>query len=63
MMSAIFLYKLRKGTGHVVLTDLEKLLIALSLEHPEYHSVLANREKYLAYSWLPESGKRIRFTS
>lgn len=45
-----------KGKNNQNLTDLEKIAYSIILEHPEYHVVLSNREKYLAQNWTPESG-------
>lgn len=46
-----------KGSVKQQLTDLEKIAYSLILEHPEYNLILANREKYLTYNWLPECGE------
>lgn len=46
-----------KGTAGQQLTDLEKIAFSIIIEHPEYRQVLENREKFLAYNWLPESGE------
>lgn len=46
-----------KGKNHQSLTDLEKFAYSIILEHPEYHKILCNRDKYLAQNWIPESGE------
>lgn len=46
-----------KGIQKQVLTDLEKLAFSVILEHPEYHAILANRDKYMSQNWTPESGE------
>lgn len=40
-----------------VLTDLEKMTLAILFEHPEYHAVLDAPERYLEQDWLPEQGE------
>jgi hypothetical protein len=39
------------------LTALESMALAIVLEHPEYHSYLGNRERYLERDWKPEGGE------
>ncbi|MDK2124782.1 DUF1841 family protein [Parachitinimonas caeni] len=39
-----------------VLTDLEKMTIAIMWQHPEYHTLLAAREKFLDRDYPPEFG-------
>jgi len=39
------------------LTALEALALSIVLEHPEYHAVLGNRERYLDRDWKPEGGE------
>ena len=39
------------------LSDLEKITISIILEHPEYHSVLENKSKYLDYEWNIANGE------
>lgn len=46
-----------KGTSNQSLTELEKIAFSLILEHPEYKQVLSDKEKYLDYKWLPDSGE------
>ncbi|MDD3266241.1 MAG: DUF1841 family protein [Burkholderiales bacterium] len=46
-----------KGQNNQNLTDLEKIAYSIILEHPEYHLVLGNRDKYLGQNWVPESGE------
>jgi hypothetical protein len=53
-----FLFDLwQKHTGGAALSALESLALAVVLEHPEYHAMLANRERYLARDWKPEGGE------
>lgn len=47
----------QKGQNKDNLTDLEKITYSLILEHPEYHFVLQNPNKYSEYQWYPESGE------
>ena len=53
-----FLFDLwaKHGEG-TALTPLESMALALILEHPEYHAILADRERYLDRDWKPEGGE------
>ena len=46
-----------KHRAGAVLTPLESLALSIVVEHPEYHRVLENRERYLARDWKPEGGE------
>ena len=46
--------KHREGAA---LTALESMALAVVLEHPEYHAVLGDRERYLDRDWKPEGGE------
>jgi hypothetical protein len=46
--------KHRAGTP---LTPLESMALAAILEHPEYHAILDDRERYLERDWKPEGGE------
>ena len=39
------------------LTPFESMALAVVLEHPEYHAVLRDRERYLDRDWKPEGGE------
>ena len=39
------------------LTALESMALAVILEHPEYHAVLEDRDRYLDRDWKPEGGE------
>jgi hypothetical protein len=39
------------------LSGLESMALAIALEHPEYHGVLANPERYRDREWGPEDGE------
>ena len=56
--SRIFLFdvwaKHREGAP---LSALESLALSILLEHPEYHAVLEDRERYLDRDWKPEGGE------
>ena len=39
------------------LTALESMALAVILEHPEYHAILDDRERYLDRDWKPEGGE------
>jgi uncharacterized protein DUF1841 len=45
-----------KHRGKAPLTPLESMALAIVLEHPEYHRVLEDRERYLDREWKPEGG-------
>lgn len=53
-----FLFELwaKHGAGEP-LTALESLALSVVLEHPEYHAVLGDRERYLEREWRPEGGE------
>jgi hypothetical protein len=53
-----FLFDLwdKQGAG-ATLTPLESMALAIVLEHPEYHPVLADRGRYLDRDWRPEAGE------
>ena len=56
--SRIFLFDLwDKHRAGAALTPLESLALSILLEHPEYHPVLENRERYLDRDWKPEAGE------
>lgn len=46
-----------KSNSGVTLSDLEKIALSVIMEHPEYHQVLHNRQKYLDYVWTVEMGE------
>jgi hypothetical protein len=46
-----------KHRAGAALTGLESLALSVVLEHPEYHAVLADRERYLDREWKPEGGE------
>jgi len=53
-----FLFDLwRKHGVGAALTPLESLALSILLEHPEYHPVLDDRERYLDRDWKPEGGE------
>lgn len=39
------------------LTAMESMALAIVLEHPEYHAILGDRERYLERDWKPEGGE------
>jgi hypothetical protein len=53
-----FLFDLwgKHRAGHP-LTALESMALAVVLQHPEYHSVLDDRSRYLDRDWKPEGGE------
>lgn len=56
--SRIFLFDLwEKHRAGAALTPLESLALSILLEHPEYHGVLDDRERYLDRDWKPEGGE------
>jgi hypothetical protein len=46
-----------KQARGAALTPLESMALALVIEHPEYHAILADRERYLDHDWKPEGGE------
>jgi hypothetical protein len=53
-----FLFGLwEKHRAGVALTPLESLALSVLIEHPEYHPVLDDRERYLDRDWKPEGGE------
>ena len=46
--------KHRAGTA---LTPLESIALSIVLEHPEYHAILGDRERYRERDWKPEGGE------
>ena len=39
------------------LTPLETMALAIVIEHPEYHAVFGDRERYRDREWRPEGGE------
>jgi hypothetical protein len=53
-----FLFDLwEKQRAGAALTALESMALAIVLEHPEYHAILGDRERYLERDWKPEGGE------
>ena len=53
-----FLFELwEKHSRGAALTPLETVALAIVLEHPEYHPILADRERYVERDWKPEGGE------
>jgi hypothetical protein len=56
--SRIFLFDLwEKHRAGAALTPLESLALSILIEHPEYHAVMDDRERYLDRDWKPEGGE------
>jgi hypothetical protein len=56
--SRIFLFDLwAKHRAGAALTPLESLALSILIEHPEYHAVMDDRERYLDRDWKPEGGE------
>jgi uncharacterized protein DUF1841 len=47
----------RKHREGMPLTPLEDIAAQLVVQHPEYHAVLEDRERYLDRDWKPEGGE------
>jgi uncharacterized protein DUF1841 len=47
----------RKYREGMPLTPLEDIAAQLVVQHPEYHPVLEDRERYLERDWKPEGGE------
>ena len=53
-----FLFDLwEKHQAKAPLTPLESVALSIILEHPEYHGMLSDRERYLDRDWKPEGGE------
>ncbi|MCE3269521.1 MAG: hypothetical protein K0R49_1775 [Burkholderiales bacterium] len=46
-----------KAEQNLPLSDLEKIAYSVIIQHPEYHEVLKNRDKYLNFQYTPEMGQ------
>jgi hypothetical protein len=46
-----------KHLAHAPLTPLESIAVSIVIEHPEYHAVLGDRDRYLDRDWQPEGGE------
>ena len=46
-----------KARADEALTPLETAALAIVLEHPEYHEVIGNPDKYRDRTWTPEGGE------
>ena len=46
-----------KSRAGEALTPLETMALAVVMEHPEYHGVLADPERYREREWPPEGGE------
>jgi hypothetical protein len=46
-----------RSRAGVALTALESAALAIIVDHPEYHDVLGNPERYRDHTWLPEGGE------
>lgn len=46
-----------KSKAGTPLTPLESMALSIVLEHPEYHEVLGNPERYRDRVWTPEGGE------
>jgi len=52
-----FFNTFQKGTQQQPLSALEKMAFSIIIEHPEYHVILKNPDKYRGFNWLPEVGE------
>ena len=46
-----------KNLSNIPLSDLEKIAYSVILEHPEYHPILHNKQKYKDYQWTVNMGQ------
>jgi hypothetical protein len=46
-----------KSLAGDVLTPLETMALAIAIDHPEYHAVLADPERFRDREWKPEGGE------
>lgn len=56
-MRQVFFNTWQKYKQSQALQGVESLLIDVILLHPEYHSILENRNKYLDFDFPPEQGQ------
>ena len=56
-MRQVFFNTWQKYKQSQALQGIEPLLIDVILLHPEYHSILENRNKYLDFDFPPEQGQ------
>jgi Domain of unknown function (DUF1841) len=56
-MRKVFFNAWDKYRQSLPLEGIEQRLIEIILQHPEYHTVLENRERYLDHDWSPEQGE------
>lgn len=47
----------RKYKAQQALSALESMMLEILLQHPEYHTLLDNPERYLGQDYLPEQGE------
>lgn len=47
----------RKYKAHQSLSGLESMMLEILLQHPEYHALLNDPERYLDRDYLPEQGE------
>jgi hypothetical protein len=47
----------RKYNANEPLTALEAIAVGVIAEHPEYHALLTNRDKFMARDYAPEAGE------
>ena len=53
----VFLFDVwAKHLAGAELTPLESIALSIVLEHPEYHAILADRERNIDRDWPPEGG-------
>jgi len=43
------------------LSDMEKIILQVIIDHPQYEPILNNKEKYLTYEWHPDRGEENPF--
>ena len=46
-----------KSAAGAALTPLEAIALSIVLEHPEYHAILDDPERYRERTWTPEGGE------
>lgn len=47
----------QKSKSGADLSDLEKMVLPILIDHPEYHAILDRPEQYMEQEWTPEMGQ------
>lgn len=56
-MREVFFRAWRSYRAHQLLEGIERLIVDIALQHPEYHSLLADPERFAQRDYAPELGE------